>query len=390
MNTSIPQNQHAFALALTQPLGAQIPLQQLETPRPQGCRKCRATFSEGAEQRNYSNFATYGFETRAAFEKHSARNGRCPCKQATEGAGGGATPTQGVTVSPPVDHLQIWSPYKDRRAENELDYVDDLQVRQITLDKYMRKIFSGEEKPLWFPTTETTALSIVAQTLDPSIQWISLVAQPGSGKTMVIHRCIYLLITHLPLPVSRHPDNITLTTGMSDVSWYKQTLDNMTLHDGTSKDYLWKSLNDIKNNHCLVHRANLHKRITYLRQNIDLMSNHVFIIDESHFADSDGMSISLQLNKLGLTSERMRSYNIKVILISATPDVTLSMMSERDNHKQVVLRQGEGYKGFKYYNEEGMISDYNTSLPTVHNLDELIMSRWFVTAMALLPSKREE
>ena len=40
----------------------------------------------------------------------------------------------------------------------------------------------------------------------------------------------------------------------------------------------------------------------------------------------------------------MKKYNIKVIQVSATPDVQLSIMSRQDNHKMVQLENGQNYK----------------------------------------------
>ena len=56
---------------------------------------------------------------------------------------------------------------------------------------------------------------------NPDVQWISLCAEPGSGKTAVIHKLIYDIMTFIELSVPQQ--NITLTTGMSDTDWYEQT-----------------------------------------------------------------------------------------------------------------------------------------------------------------------
>ena len=34
-------------------------------------------------------------------------------------------------------------------------------------------------------------------------------------------------------------------------------------------------------------------------------------------------------------------------------------MTKKENHKQVVLGNGNDYKGFKYYKDSEMIQDYN-------------------------------
>lgn len=406
------------------PLETPVPSQHImSSSQNKKCKQCKETFPEGAEQRNSCNFIRYGFKSEEDFKKHTRANKRCPAKGSTASAvaaagGGGSSaggaaaagggsetaeqpafarsvggagllrvaelvvqPTLVRSPSPsPVPrlvssgrHELLWPVYKSpEQVRTDDDYMSDQLLSNITLTKYSR----GPEKPLWFPNSETASWDIVSQIRSPDIQWISLVAQPGSGKTMVIHKVIQICTSLLIHSEAIHPDNITVTTGMSDKSWHEQTFNNLTLRSGTSKDYLWKSLNDISNNNCLVHRANLNKRVSYLLNNLELMSNHIFIIDESHFADSKDMTIDDQFVRLGLSSSKMNAYNIKVILVSATPDVTLSMMNGHDNHKQVVLHEGAGYKGFKYYSDEGMIEDYNTQLPDIGELESLILSKW--------------
>ena len=46
----------------------------------------------------------------------------------------------------------------------------------------------------------------------------------------------------------------------------------------------------------------------------------------------------------------MIEYNIKIIFVSATPDVNLSIMTRlENNHKLVQLKNGSGYKGFEFF-----------------------------------------
>ena len=85
------------------------------------------------------------------------------------------------------------------------------------------------------------------------------------------------------------------------------------------------------------------------------MSNHIFITDESHFAD-EGFTNDLKEFEKWLTEERMKEYNIKIILVSATPDVNLSIFSDKENHKLTAAENGPGYKGFDFYNEKGNLS----------------------------------
>lgn len=309
-----------------------------------GCKKCRDKFPEGSAERNYRNHARFGFKNPEQMRKHNSGNKKCPCKQ--------LNPVDNIHHggNNPQNHIPIWpEPKKNTELIGEDDYVDDQDINQKKLNKHNRGGW-----PLWFRETEEAAANILTLILCISMQWITLVAEPGSGKTMVAHLLIYM-ISKLSYDKSINKGSITITTGMSDKEWYKQIILNFQLRDG---DYLWNEIHEVDTNHCIVHRSNFHKRITYLLNNQQFLNNHVFIIDESHFADDELMTIDQEFKRLGLTEDRMKEYNIKVLFISATPDVNLSLMSSKDNHQLVQLKNGEEYNGFKKHNSnERIIND---------------------------------
>lgn len=307
----------------------------------QRCKKCRANFSEDSDERNYQNYARFGFKNEEQFRKHNSGNKQCPCMQLN------SVDNIPECGNIPQNHLPIWSsPIKNTHLIGEDDYVDDQDINQKKLKKHNR---GGRQ--LWFPETEEAAANILSLMLSINMQWITLVAEPGSGKTMVAHLLIYM-ISKLPYDKSINQGSITITTGMSDKEWYKQIITNFELKDG---EYLWNALHKVDTNHCIVHRSNFNKRITYLLNNQKFLNNHIFIIDESHFADDELMTIDIEFKRLGLTEDRMKEYNIKVLFISATPDVNLSLMGSKDNHKLVQLKNGEGYNGFKKHNSNERI-----------------------------------
>lgn len=80
------------------------------------------------------------------------------------------------------------------------------------------------------------------------------------------------------------------------------------------------------------------------------------------------MTISDEFRRLGLTTDKMKEYNIKIINVSATPDVQLSILLRHPNHKVIQLINGENYKGFKYFNDQKMIENYDDHI----TLDDLI------------------
>ncbi len=270
-----------------------------------------------------------------------------------------------------------WGPYAQGITIDEDDYVNYQQQMKI-----QHKIHSKGGKPLWFRTSELAASSILEHVLNPDIQVISLLAEPGSGKTAVIHNLIYQILS-LPHDKAIDQKCITITTGMSDTDWFDQIMDVFKLKDGK---YLWESLNKVDDNYCISHRSKFYKRITWILENLQYISNHVFIIDENHIADEKDMTIDAEFRRLGLTEEKMKEYNIKIIIVSATPDVTLSILSRKSNHAKVILENGEDYKGFAYYTKEEMIKDYDDNV----EIETLIRAKFstqryhYIRAMTLI------
>jgi len=336
-------------------------------PVNQGCKKCRTKFLEGSNERNYSLYSSYGFNSYEEFMKHNSRNRNCPCKQPSilnQPSSEIHNPQENNEYIP----IPLWPPYKSNTdLITQYDYSYQQDIAKMTLTNHIE----GGGNQLWFDTTEEAAWKIIELIMNISIQWITLVAEPGSGKTMVLHYLIYIICARLPYDKSISPNSITLTTGMSDKEWYNQVLINFKLRNGK---YLWDDINKLKENNCIVHRSNFNKRIRYLLNNPDYISNHIFLIDESHFADDPDMTIDKEFKRLGLTEERMKEYNIKVIFVSATPDVNLSLMSRQDNHKLVQLKNGSQYKGFNYFNERNVIHDYDNEIDI--DTGAFIRSHW--------------
>lgn len=335
----------------------------------QQCKNCRSRFPDDAPEKDYKLYTNYGFANEEQFRIHNSKNKHCPCKininditqeQSSSGGGGsGITGIIGVLATTvavaavalsnaPIPEVE-WGPYIQDIMMSEEDYIDNQEMIGIKLRKHNR-----EGRPLWFRTSEEAAAAIVKELLNPETQFITIVAEPGSGKTAAILNLIYQMLIR-PYHEARSPNSITVTTGMSDTNWLSQIIDSFKLRDG---GYLWESIYKLEENSCITHRSNFHKRITWLLNNLQYISNHIFIIDENQIADEIDMTIDTEFKRLGLTEEKMKKYNIKVIQVSATPDVQLSIMSRQDNHKMIQLENGENYKGFKYFSLHNMIKNY--------------------------------
>jgi len=347
----------------------------------QQCKNCKNHFADDAPQKDYKLYANYGFANEEQFKSHNSKNKHCPCKlNITENAieeynsGGNITSMLGTFATTvavaavalsnaPIPDVE-WGPYIQGIMMSDEDNTDNQEMIKIKLRKHLR---GGN--PLWFRTSEIAASIILNEILKPETQIISLVAEPGSGKTAVMH-CLTFLTTMLPYDRGINPNCITITTGMSDNDWLVQIRDNFKLRDDSTP--LWESLNKVEENFCITHRSNFHKRISWLLNNLQYISNHIFIIDENHIADEIGMTISDEFRRLGLTTDKMKEYNIKIINVSATPDVQLSILLRHPNHKVIQLINGENYKGFKYFNDQKMIENYDDHI----TLDDLIRRQY--------------
>jgi len=334
----------------------------MNTKKPQSCKKCRQKFAPDSDELNYNLYEKFNFKTLKDFQKHNGLNKNCPGNKCIKES------KKEKKKAPPK-----WKDYISCGNKNA-DYEDNRAHVKLWEDSHHR-----EGHKLWFDENKEAAMSILNGILDHGIQFITLVAEPGAGKTAVIHNLIYTILTHSVQIVPQ--ENITILSGMSDNDWYEQTLGALKLRNGQFLNSELHQRNEVYN---IVHRSNLNKRIKYLLNNTDKLSNHLFIIDEAHYADEEDMTVDKELiDRLGITLERMKKYNIKILLVSATPDVNASIMSRELNHILVKLENGPGYKGFKFYYDEGMIRDYNDNT----DLENLIRSnfsspRWhFIRAL---------
>lgn len=322
--------------------------------------------------------AHIGFPNENAFVKHRKNSKNCPSK---DGVAVTATTTD---IPEPAALITKWNPYissKDCITAKELKC--DQKILDLQLEKHIYR--KGCDK--WFPSTIKVVDQIVEKLiLNPDCHIGVVAAEPGSGKSMCIHYLIYKIL-NLPHDNCILGGNITLTTNMSDIDWLDTIIGNLKLKSG---EYLWKEAAQYNVNHCIVHRPRLKQRVAYLNNNLDLLSNHVFIIDESHFADGPKNTFAKELRELGLTPEKMKTYNIKFLLVSATHDVTLSLLLKEDAPTaRFALENGPGYKGFGFFLEKGWIVDYTEDFNPINMVLENFTSPRYHDLRIMVGEARE-
>lgn len=236
--------------------------------------------------------------------------------------------------------LELKKKYNVKILTLELKRKKD-EMLKIWLDKKCDK--------LWFNTQEECGLKIGHYLMEENKYIALAVAQPGVGKTNLIQYLIYHLKAKLNDDKIIIGDRITVATGMSSRDWIDQTKRGTTLLDKN-------------NNEEIYHRDTLHRRIKYLKDNPELLSNHVFIIDECHIACDKEQTIDNLLNKeLKLTKEILKKLKIKIIFISATPDIILAELEKKheDEWQFSILESGKGYRGFEFIKNKKWLYDYD-------------------------------
>ena len=251
---------------------------------------------------------------------------------------------------------------KDQKKliENKLKLQGIILMEELkSKTDYAIKLWTEKGKnKIWFNTQEECGEVIYHELMSLKKSIALAVAEPGVGKTNLIQYLIYKLKS------SSGPSNetlivgdrITIATGMSSKDWISQTTDGTLL------------LN--KNNHEEVyHRDTFHKRIEYLKSNPELLSDHVFILDECHIGCDKGQTLDKLFNQsLGLTKESIERLNIKIILISATPDIVQAELLKKykEDWGFVRLEKGNNYRGFEFIKQNDWLNDY-TALDITDN-----------------------
>ena len=240
-----------------------------------------------------------------------------------------------------IKKKELEKKYKNRMNDEEL---------KRKTDKVLEEMRAQGKFKLWFSTQEECGEYIHHYLMNEKKKIILAVAEPGVGKTNLIHYLIY------KFKGSSGPSNenlivgdrLTIATGVSSIDWIRQTEKGTKLRDQNYHEDIY-------------HRDTIHKRIKYLQDNPDLLSDHVFILDECHIACDKGQTLDKLFNDhLGLSKEIIDKLHIKFIFISATPDIMqVELLQKHDDDYEIVkLVPGENYRGGGFIKDQNWLYDY--------------------------------
>jgi hypothetical protein len=196
---------------------------------------------------------------------------------------------------------------------------------------------------------------------------VCFISGPQWGKTGVAIKCIYEMTTHPDDDIMIHPDNVYVISGLSDLDWKAQTKHRML---PCFKDRVY-------------HRNDVHKFVSEIVNKRDVL----IVIDEVHVAIESNQTMCTCLKDSGIWDiDFMKSHNVKILCISATPGhVVLDMKGWGNNQETIVAKsvigkegEGEAYTGFGHLLQENRVMSFGSELKddAILRMFELIESRW--------------
>lgn len=224
---------------------------------------------------------------------------------------------------------------------------------QVSVDWRKLRLKRGREgKELIYSNQEEAAVQIQQEFTLNGRRFVTLVAQPGAGKTGTF-LCVAYKVTTATDEYLVPYVNVMIITGMSDKEWKVQTqgaviecLQNSVFHRAQfgSSDELQEKLNKI------------------VRDKVGLI-----IIDECHIANDQKQTLSTLLReKRLLDPEFLLDTDIRILNVSATPASTLIDSTKLgEHHTMVRLKESPIYRGFRFYKEKGLLRH-------AYNLDDVI------------------
>jgi hypothetical protein len=176
-----------------------------------------------------------------------------------------------------------------------------------------------------------------------------IVAETQMGKTGIIQALTYEFVKNDNI----NPLNMFILTGLSSCEWVKQTKERF--------------IDMIKPN--IFHRNTIGK----FAESLKTLNDMIIFLDEVHIATELKNEIGKTFLNCGLLSiKNLIERNIKIIQISATPDIALSELYKWDetNYNVSIIKSPDNYIGIKKLLDNNQIFHYK-SLTDIKNVIEI-------------------
>jgi hypothetical protein len=217
----------------------------------------------------------------------------------------------------------------------------DYIIQQYKFAKEQYELNNINKKYI-YPNQIKAAEEIVNAFLNKNKKGVSLIALPQVGKTGTFIYTAYLMATHHDNNKILKSTNIFIITGMSDVEWEKQTINDM--------------LECFKDN--VFHHGKLPK---FMKKFEKTEGKKLLIIDESHIGIKQKQRIdNILCNILGINKKiNVEDLDdIYILSVSATPGVTLLDMEKFGKyHEKIYIESSINYVGFKKFIEQERIEN---------------------------------
>jgi len=221
----------------------------------------------------------------------------------------------------------------------EKEFIDDERFNNIDdFKKYFLENLTNKypQYNLWYLNQNDLSLEITDYILEnPDINHIPVTSQCGSGKTMAMDAISKTLMT---TPIEDYTklikiDNIFVITGYSSKDWIND---------------MKKDLKIIKSKN-VFHRDTIRHLKELIVDDYKRLLNAVLFIDEARLVVEPGMTIDKFFKELGLESDIINKYNIKIFYIDATLDSHNISLRDLENVSPVFqMETGENYIGVNH------------------------------------------
>lgn len=176
-----------------------------------------------------------------------------------------------------------------------------------------------------------------------------IVAETQMGKTGIIQALTYEFVKNDNI----NPLNIFILTGLSSCEWVKQTKERF--------------IDIIRPN--IFHRNTIGK----FAESLKILKDMIIFLDEVHIATELKNEIGRTFLNCGLLNiDNLIERNIKIIQISATPDIALSELYKWDetNYNVSIIKSPDNYIGIQKLLDNNQIFEYK-SLTDINNVKEI-------------------